>query len=297
MNTPTVCPAGRYTDEKSRLSCAVCAAGTYQEDEGSARCQACPAGKASAQTAESNSSACLLCPAGKYTSLAGTGSCTDCARGQFQPSAGATDCQVCVVVHDNTYTSNADRTDCEVDESLLSSSLMEIMFEQGLALSGTFIFVAVFVSMGGIVTYMREQDPDRLANYSRGEAVFYSFMAGFSFGADAVLILAVWARAPALALCMALARSLHFFGGIFLVSALFAPVDRMKSIGRCTDYILKDAYNVRYVFSVLCSSSLLFLFVTISLSASLSIYYCLPAFSDTTWHESNHHPPPSINHQ
>jgi Leucine-rich repeat (LRR) protein len=27
----------------------------------------------------------------------------------------------------------------------------------------------------------------------------------------------------------------------------------------------------------------------------ISVYYCLPAFSDTTWHESNHHPPPSIN--
>jgi hypothetical protein len=34
------------------------------------------------------------------------------------------------------------------------------------------------------------------------------------------------------------------------------------------------------------------------LCLSLSIYYCLSAFSDTTWHESNHHPlPPSINHQ
>jgi hypothetical protein len=44
---------------------------------------------------------------------------------------------------------------------------------------------------------------------------------------------------------------------------------------------------------------LLFLFVmTLSLSL-LSIYYCLPAFFDTTWHESNEHslPPQSINHR
>jgi FAD/FMN-containing dehydrogenase len=41
-------------------------------------------------------------------------------------------------------------------------------------------------------------------------------------------------------------------------------------------------------------SFLLFVwFVMVSLS--LSICYYPPAFSDTTWHESNHHPPPSLN--
>jgi pimeloyl-ACP methyl ester carboxylesterase len=43
---------------------------------------------------------------------------------------------------------------------------------------------------------------------------------------------------------------------------------------------------------VLCSVVL----VWDGLFVSLSIYYCLPAFSDTIWHESNHHPP-STNHQ
>ena len=44
--------------------------------------------------------------------------------------------------------------------------------------------------------------------------------------------------------------------------------------------------------------SFLFLFNDVlSVSPSLlPIYYCLPVFSDTTWHESNYHPP-SINHQ
>jgi hypothetical protein len=34
-----------------------------------------------------------------------------------------------------------------------------------------------------------------------------------------------------------------------------------------------------------------FLFMMVSMSLSLLIYYCLSAFSDTTWHESNHHLP------
>jgi hypothetical protein len=43
-----------------------------------------------------------------------------------------------------------------------------------------------------------------------------------------------------------------------------------------------------------CFSSFLFLFV-MSPSLSRSITACLSAFSDTTWHESNHHSHPSIN--
>jgi nucleotidyltransferase/DNA polymerase involved in DNA repair len=41
-----------------------------------------------------------------------------------------------------------------------------------------------------------------------------------------------------------------------------------------------------------------FLVCETCLCLALSIYYCLSAFSDTTWHESNHHLPlPSTNHQ
>ena len=53
----------------------------------------------------------------------------------------------------------------------------------------------------------------------------------------------------------------------------------------------------RYVFcytSIFLSSCLCA--VSVSVSVSHTIYYCPPAFFNTTWHESNHHPPPqSIN--
>jgi hypothetical protein len=48
------------------------------------------------------------------------------------------------------------------------------------------------------------------------------------------------------------------------------------------------------IHSVILLFFLLFLFMMVSLSL-LSICCCLSAFSDTTWHESNHHPLPSIN--
>jgi hypothetical protein len=57
---------------------------------------------------------------------------------------------------------------------------------------------------------------------------------------------------------------------------------------------LRDRPGARYDFCYYCSPTFL------CLCLSLSIYYCPPAFSDTTWHESNHHPiplPQSINHQ
>jgi ribosomal protein S18 acetylase RimI-like enzyme len=60
-------------------------------------------------------------------------------------------------------------------------------------------------------------------------------------------------------------------------------------------YVIVDANNLSalkmYVF---CSTVLLsFLVCDVSLSL-LSIYCSLPAFSDTTWHESNHHLPPPL---
>jgi hypothetical protein len=56
-------------------------------------------------------------------------------------------------------------------------------------------------------------------------------------------------------------------------------------------------HNVRgYVFCYICYWLLSFLVVCDDVSVSLlSIYCCLPEFSDTTGHESNHHHPPLIN--
>jgi hypothetical protein len=64
----------------------------------------------------------------------------------------------------------------------------------------------------------------------------------------------------------------------------------------CTYYVLPvDDSGRKYVFyyTILLPT---FLVCDVSVCLSLSIYSCLPAFSDTTWHESNHHSLPSINH-
>jgi hypothetical protein len=73
----------------------------------------------------------------------------------------------------------------------------------------------------------------------------------------------------------------------FHAAAKDASSGVLAALGASTKLALK------YVF---CSTIVLPSFLVRGVSLSLlSIYYCLPAFSDTTWHESNHHSHPSIN--
>jgi hemimethylated DNA binding protein len=72
---------------------------------------------------------------------------------------------------------------------------------------------------------------------------------------------------------------------------------------RSSFYVAEENLQlVRILFHVIpsfLSCLLVMSLITACLPACLSV--CLPVFSDTTWHESNHHPPPplnqSINHQ
>jgi 3-deoxy-7-phosphoheptulonate synthase len=69
---------------------------------------------------------------------------------------------------------------------------------------------------------------------------------------------------------------------------------RSPTFTSCNFYTAHECLLLPYVF---CSTVVLSSFLVcddVSVSV-LSIYYPLLAFSDTTWHESNHHPPRSIN--
>jgi hypothetical protein len=62
---------------------------------------------------------------------------------------------------------------------------------------------------------------------------------------------------------------------------------------------LAPSFLFLFVVSLSLSLSLSFslsLSLSLSLSRDLLLPACLPAFSDTTWHESNHHPPHSLTH-
>jgi hypothetical protein len=161
---------------------------------------------------------------GTFSAAEGLRKCSQCSVGQFQANPGKTECQVCTKVYsDDRLTNNAEFTACIVNDALETDSITDMMFEQGGALSLTFMVAAGFVAMGVFMGYMREQEPDRLASFSRFEVLYNSFMSGFSFGADLFLIMAVLPDAPELGYVMALSRSIHFVGGAFLVWAIFGP--------------------------------------------------------------------------
>jgi hypothetical protein len=77
-----------------------------------------------------------------------------------------------------------------------------------------------------------------------------------------------------------------------LLNALTTPRDLAQRV-QLVQLLVLLLPTETSTYSVLCSS---FLF-SLSIFLSLLIYNCLLAFSGTTWHASNHHPPPSINHQ
>jgi hypothetical protein len=248
MNMSNPCPPGNFTDIPKQVNCTACPAGRYQDsDEGSAKCVLCPAGTANALSGSANATSCVACGAGRYAGQSGTAECMSCAVGQFQAESGQTECLVCSVEYDDaTLTSSADHTGCMIDSALAGSgSLVEAMFEDGLALVITLTCMAVFGAVGGLVTYMREKEPVSLANYSRAEAMYTSMIPGMSVGADVVLMVGVWATSPGLGATMLLARLLHVVGGIALIVCLFGPVERVRGSSAYLDYFVRDAHVQR----------------------------------------------------
>ena len=147
---------------------------------GQAFCFACPLGKYYNETGANSSALCQNCPKGEYGNKDGLAVCTKCPRGQIQPTVGMSNCHECKI--DDLETSNDQHTEC-IDSGLLDKrTLAETLLDEGLALGGTFAVALTFMALAAMMTYMREKEPDKLANYSRLEALWNSGMAGLSFG-------------------------------------------------------------------------------------------------------------------
>merc|ERR1711988_1476751 len=84
---------------------------------------------------ETSASACIVCEAGKFAASEGSSSCTQCPGKHYASEVGQTECKPCP---DARETNTPDFMGC-VLESLLNSqsSLVDSMFKDGLALSGT----------------------------------------------------------------------------------------------------------------------------------------------------------------
>lgn len=227
------CPKGTMATYPGSKSCASCPPGTYENVTGSAVCKVCPVGTSSPLPGSVSYGNCTSCPAGRYASQQGTAECSQCQVGQFQPLKGQRSCQVCTEVYnDLTLTSNAAFTACEKNKDLAAASMIELMFEDGVALYATAAITMLFVGLAAAIQYMREKEGSTLGQLTRPQAVLKSFLPGFSFSSEMFLIIGVFQEMKAVAIVMMLFRLLHCFGGALLIRlALEQKASAAASIG------------------------------------------------------------------
>merc|ERR1711871_892565 len=169
--------------------CTACVAGRYQESAGQSECMPCEAGKYGRGTGSTSASVCGSCQPGTYSATAGASNCTACANGHFQSELGQTSCYSCVEYYnDNTLQSNPSGTGCEKStQDVLSTSLIEVMFNKGVALALAFIIAAIFLSLSMAIHYMKAKflseanGDDGLAGLEIRQVVLKSVLPGFSF--------------------------------------------------------------------------------------------------------------------
>jgi hypothetical protein len=246
------CPLGHYQERPKQHVCLSCPAGRYNNEVGVAACSTCDVGKYTDSIGANSSDSCVECAAGKYSNQNGSTSCTHCAKGQFQRETGQSSCLSCMEQYSkdsngnsDPLTSTPDNTGCEIDASRIGQSMSDIMFEQGGALAGAFILAGGFVAIAMVMTYCREHDAERLANYTRFEALYTSFMAGFSVGSELLLLLGIWHQVPGLAIAMLMARLLHLIAGVSIILILFGSVSFITRWASMVQHVFKDARRVR----------------------------------------------------
>ena len=201
----------------------------------------CPIGKHNLETASESVDSCVLCEAGKYANQNGTTDCTLCAKGSFQSAPGQTGCKVCTEEYgDDTLTSTADRTGCEVNAAF-SGSMLTMLFSDGVGLAGSFGISAGFLALAGMLHLKIAQEPHTLAQLSHTQAALKSFVPGFTFGSEFVLVIGLWSEARGLAVTILLFRLLHAVCAIALIAAIYAPF----RIAERLDGVIEGASKLR----------------------------------------------------
>jgi hypothetical protein len=235
MSDPEECPVGRYADTKERQSCAACPAGQFQNSTGSAKCLLCPSGKYLPRRVDGkgadSSTLCILCPRGTYGDKGGLAECSRCPTGQVQPNEGQTSCSDCSLVS-KIKTNNAEHTACIDNKALLSTSVVEVMFNKGVALGLAFIIAAIFLGLAVAMHHLKEMyssevSDEALADLKFLQVALKSALPGFSFGSEMVLI---WGM---------MTEGQRGFGGAMLAFRMLHPLTII--LLTCILFITKDA--------------------------------------------------------
>lgn len=133
--------------------------------------------------------------------------------------------------------SNEDMTDCVTNGDLLSSAVMDTLFMDGVAVAMAFIIASLFMIVA-IANDFRRERIDDTAKLSRSHTAMKSFLAGFSFGSDVMLILGLLNAAPSLAYALLSLRSVHLLGGIIISLVFFSK-------SGAVDCLLDDSFYLR----------------------------------------------------
>jgi hypothetical protein len=237
----TNCEEGTFQSQFEKISCTLCPVGTYQDELSQTACTQCPAGKHNSDEGMASESRCLDCEPGKYSSQSGFAFCTTCETGYFQEESGKSECILCKEFYgDAKLTNNAGNTGCMIDPALDLPSFWQVMFDNGIALPVTVAIAFMFVAMGAFAHYVREQEPERLANFTKFDTFYHSFLAGFGAGAELLMVLGIWSEMPAVAAIMMLSRLLHFFAGTVLSLSLFGPLERVLAVDQYLPFKLSS---------------------------------------------------------
>ena len=220
MSQYELCTEGSYTDESNRYHCDKCPAGTWQNDTGSAKCVSCGLGTYNSVSGSTNASACTDCTPGTMGDKSGLAACTPCPLGQYQEGSGQAGCKSCLELGEYMI-SNAQSTGCVLNEALLSKSLVEVVFDKGVALYGSVAVAAAFVTMAAIMQFHRERHEGLLGGTSRVQVIVKSFLPGFCFGSEVFMSIGLSKDAPAIVLTLIAFRCLHVCAGVMMFISIY----------------------------------------------------------------------------
>lgn len=253
----TPCSPGYFTNSTQERKCSPCPAGRYQREAGQAVCSACPKGKWLGGENGTSLTQCLDCPTGTYGPQEGLGECSPCAKGSFQEKEGQSQCQVCSeVFNDQTLTSNEEHTACITNKDLLSKSLVEMLFNDGVALIGTFTVALVFVVIAMFMAWQRQKHVNTSSSsrahgqLTHVQVVLKSFFPGLSFASEFFLIIGLLPEIPSIAGTLLGFRLLHFVVGAWLNVVLYGNKDISHAASMDLPFLIELRSHMDHKFCV-----------------------------------------------
>lgn len=214
------CEPGTFTSTEAQILCQDCGVGKYSAKNGSAVCEDCPTGTYLDVGGASKNTSCLACPGGTFGNKMGLDQCEVCPAGYYQSKKGQSTCLDCKL-QGKLMTNTPDYESCVLNSALLSESMADMLFSDGVALIVGFIITAAFAMICAGMQYLREKQPLELGQLQRWQVLVKSALPGFNFGSEFMLIIGIFAGAPKLAGMLIMFRLMHLVTCIFIFICLF----------------------------------------------------------------------------